>query len=40
MEMTHKYVIEAYMNALYEGKPEGALLESVKDFEIRLSEFA
>ena len=40
MEMTHKYVIEAYMNALYDGRPEGALLESVKDFEIRLSDFA
>lgn len=40
MEMTHKYVIEAYMNALYDGKPEGALLESVKAFENKLSAFA
>ena len=39
MDSTQRYVIEAYMNALYDGKPEGELLSSIRSFEERLIEY-
>lgn len=40
MQETQKYMIDTYMNAIYDAKPQGQLLERVKAFERRLVEFA
>ncbi len=40
MNTNQKYMLDAYMKPLYDGKPEGTLLESVKNLEQRLTEYA
>jgi hypothetical protein len=39
MDMT-KMIIDAFMKPLYDGNPEGTLLESIKSYEMRLTEYA
>lgn len=40
MEMQQKYIVDACTKALYDGKPQGPLLESVKEFERKLTAYA
>ena len=40
MNTNQKYMLEAYMKPLYDGSPEGPLLESVRSLEQKLTEYA
>lgn len=40
MNTNQKYMLDAYMKPLYDGRPEGALLESVRNLEQKLTEYA
>ncbi len=40
MNTNQKYMLDAYMKPLYDGRPEGALLESVRNLEQKLTQYA